>query len=484
MSVEHFDFTVLGSGPGGRAAAIQAAKAGKRVLVVERETAPGGACVQHGTIPSKTLRETALARQRFVARSGGVFDVPMRADLQVASLMTRLGEVVQANQRIAADQLARNGVEVWLGHASFTSPTEVCVQQPGGRTRRASSEVTVIATGSRPRAPAEVRIDHEHVLDSDSLLSMAYLPRTLTVLGAGVIACEYATIFAALGVRVTLIDKGERPLSFLDPELTTRFLEVFEAAGGRFLGRRALGAVEWDGVSEVVVTLEGGEEVRGEKLLCALGRVANLDGLEVRAAGLEPNRRGLLEVDAHGRTSIPGIYAVGDVIGPPALASAALEQGRRAVRHALGLPPDRTADTLPMAVYAIPELATVGLSEAEARARDGGAVVGRARFDELARGHIGATQDGFLKMVADERGRKLLGVQIVGDGASELIHVAQMALVAGLGVESFVDNVFNFPTLAEAYRVAALDIARQVAGGKDAVAWSSGSHAGSATQGP
>jgi NAD(P) transhydrogenase len=278
------------------------------------------------------------------------------------------------------------------------------------------------------------------------------------VLGAGVIACEFASIFAALGTRVTLVDAGARPLAFLDPELTSHYLAAFERMGGRFLAQQRTRAVRWDGTA-VVTECESGEVLRSEKLLCALGRVADVQDLGLEAAGIALSPRGHVPVDADMRTSVPHVYAAGDVVGPPALAATAIAQGRRAVRHALGLPLHGAEAPVPVGIYTIPEIASVGLSEGEATAALGaGVLVGRARFDELARAHINGQTDGLLKLIADPSG-KLLGAHVVGEAATELVHVAQMALAGGLSLEAFIDNVFNFPTMAEAYRAAALDAA-------------------------
>jgi NAD(P) transhydrogenase len=455
-----YDIVVIGSGPAGQKAAVQGAKRGRRVAVVERGATLGGACVHQGTIPSKTLRETAAALASFRRRTGGVlpFDVP--ENLKVASLMTRLETVVRGHERYIEAQLARNGITHVHGRARFVSPHEVEVLGVDGARRRLAGDVIVVAVGSTPRTPPNVPVDHETVLDSDSILSLLYLPRSLTVLGAGVIASEYASVFAALGTAVTMIDKATRPVAFLDADLTDRFVRDFERAGGRFLGGAQVRSVTTNGVT-VETVLEGGEVVTSEKLLCALGRVAVLDRLNVEAAGLAANERGLLSVDEHCRTAVPHIYAVGDVIGPPALAASAMEQGRRAVCHALGLDPGAPPETIPVGIYTIPEMSGVGLTEVQAVERFGAAWIGRARFAEIARGHIINDPDGFLKLVVHPDGTRLLGVQIIGEGATELIHLGQMALIAGASVDAFVDNIFNFPTLAEAYRVAALDVAAQ-----------------------
>jgi NAD(P) transhydrogenase len=454
-----FDVLVLGSGPAGQKAAVQAVKAGRRVALVEQEAGVGGMCVHRGTIPSKTLRETALHLSR-LRRSAALLDFTIKPDLEVAALTTRLDEVVKAHVAYMGRQMERNGIRVFHGRARFITDRVVEVQSVDGSLRRIEAGTIFIATGSRPRTPPEIGIDHENILDSDSILSMLYLPASLTVLGGGVIACEYASIFANLGVSVTMIDRADRPLKFIDAELVGKFVGDFERSGGRFLGERNIASVEWDGVSKVVTRLSSGEVIESDKMLVALGRAAAIEGLALNAAGLKANARGLLDVDEHCRTAVPHIYAIGDVIGPPSLAATAMEQGRRAACHALGLASGGAAEMIPIGIYTIPEMACVGLSEDEAQKRFPGEriLVGRGRFEEVARGQISGVQDGLLKIVADQTGRKLLGVQIVGEGATELIHLGQMALLAGTGVESFVENIFNFPTLAEAYRVAALDV--------------------------
>ena len=452
---QEVDLLVLGAGPAGHKAAIQAAKAGKSVLIVDRDPSAGGECVQRGTIPSKTLRESASHLLGLRARSEGVIDISVPAQTTVASLMRRLKAVRASHSRYLDQQLTRNGVERMHGRARFLSNTLVEVRFPDGSSCRVRAARIVIATGSRPRRPENVPIDHEHVLDSDSILSLIYLPRSLTVLGAGVIACEFASIFAALGTRVTLVDSGTRPLSFLDPELTAVFVRGFERMGGVFLSGRKIERVERAG-ADVVTLLSGGDELRAEKLLCAQGRVAEVAGLDLEAAGLALTPRGHIPVDEHMRTAVAHIYAAGDVVGPPALAATAVDQGRRAARHAFGLELTAAHEIVPAGIYTIPEIATVGLTEEQAGARFGSAVVGRAHFDELARAHINGQTDGLLKLIADPSG-KLLGAHVAGEAATELVHVAQMALVGGLSLDAFVDNVFNFPTMAEAYRVAAID---------------------------
>lgn len=458
--MDHYDVIVLGSGPAGQKAAIQGAKAGKRIALIERDNRFGGACVYRGTIPSKTLRENALQLARF-EQSAKSFSVNVDPEAPMTALLSRLQKVLDAHDKIIRDQLQRNGVECLYGRASFADARTLNLQCVDGTTKRISGDNIIIATGSRPRDPEHVPVDHEHILDSDSVLAMCYLPRSMTVLGSGVIACEYASIFAILGVKVTMVDKWERPLGFLDAELSDRFMQTFAAFGGQFIGRSKAVNVVWDGFGSVVTTLEDGEQIQSDKMLVALGRIANLESLSLEKAGLVAEPSGLLAADEHCQTEVPHIYAVGDVIGAPALASSSMEQGRRAVAHALGLPIGSPPETIPAGIYSIPEISSVGLTEAQAREKHGAVTVGYARFDEVARGQIAGIQDGLLKMVADAEGQRVLGVQIVGEGATELIHLGQMALIQQLSVDAFVDNIFNFPTLAEAYRVAALAIASQ-----------------------
>jgi len=459
MSMAPYDVVVVGSGPAGQKAAIQAAKAGKRVAVIEKGSSAGGACVHFGTIPSKTLRETTLAWCSFRRKTQATVKLELPADTKIAALMAHLEHVVRGHQLYIGDQLRRNHVEYIQGIARFLDPHRFEVMRLDGSKLEVSGSVIILAPGSRPRTPPEIPVDHEFIFDSDSILSLIYLPASLTVLGSGVIACEYASTFAALGVKVIIVDKGPLPLGFLDPEISRRFVQGFEAHGGRFLGSAKHVNAEFDGL-ETVLKLENGSEVRAEKMLCALGRVACIDGLNLPAAGLPPSERHIA-VNEHFQTPVPHIYAAGDVIGPPALAASSMEQGRRAACHALGLPEGNRGEVTPVGIYAIPEVASVGLSEGEAVKRHGACVSGRARFAELARGHIAGITDGLLKMVTDPEGRRLLGVQIVGEGAAELIHVGQMGLLQGCDVDLFVDQVFNFPTLAEAYRVAALDVIEQ-----------------------
>ena len=457
-----YDLVVIGSGPGGQKAAIQGAKAGWRVAVIEREAKVGGACVYTGTIPSKTLREAALTLLA-VRRSTGFLHGALDAQTKISTLMQRLDEVLAAHGRFIRKFFEDNGVAVMHGRARLADARTIEVQSVDGSRQRLSARRIVIASGSRPRNPPNVPVDHESVLDSDSILSMHYLPRSLTVLGGGVIATEYATIFSLLGVNVTMIDAGPRPLGFIDPELVDRFLEHFTAHGGTWLGRRTVETVRLGPLGEVITHLAGGEQVVSDKMLCALGRSANVESLDLAAAGILQGKYGVITVDENYQTNVPGIYAVGDVIGPPALASTSMEQGRRAVCHALGRDPGSAFAIVPTGIYAVPEIASVGLTEAQVREKHGGVLVGRCDFSEVARAHIAGNHSGMLKLLTAPDGGRLLGVHAVGEGVTDLIHVGEMAILNGNDVSIFLENVFNFPTLGEAYRIAALNLRNQVA---------------------
>ncbi len=457
----HYDIIVIGSGPGGQKAAVQGAKAGKKVALVERERKVGGSCVYQGTIPSKSLRESALTIVS-LKRRAHIFDFKIREGLEVANLMQRLDEVTSAHNEFIGKHLKSNGVELLHGRAKFLGENEITVKAIDGSVTNLRADNVVVATGSRPRTPPDIPVDHENILDSDSILGMLYLPRSLTVLGGGVIASEYASIFSLLGVEVTMIDQAPRPLMFLDPEITGKFLDNFKRNGGKYLGSQKIRSVKWDGVVQVVTDLESGETIASDKMLVALGRLANVETLGLEKAGIAQDNRGQIVVNENYQTNREHVYAVGDVIGPPALASCAMEQGRRAICHALDIEIGHPFEIVPMGIYAVPELSSVGFSEEQAREKYGDVIVGRAEFNEVARGQIAGISDGLLKLVSDPQGKKLLGVQIVGDGATDLIHMGQMALIGGQEVRVFLDNVFNFPTLGEAYRVAALNLLNKV----------------------
>lgn len=457
---KHVDLAVIGSGPAGVSAATTAAAIGKRTVLIESSKALGGACVHRGTIPSKTLRETALelrrARVHFARRE---LDLEPRYALDY--MRERLGQVIEHNATDIDLRLGAAGVERLHGQARFVSPHELEVTRPDGDKMLVRADVIVLAAGSRPRQPPELAIDHEHVFDSDSILSLAYLPTSLVVLGGGVIGSEYASIFATLGVDVTLLAREARPLAFIEDEIADRFVRRFEALGGTYRGHAKCQRVEVDEIEGPTVHLEDGQFLQADKVLVAAGRISNLDTLNLAAAGLG-DESGKLGVDINCRSRVPHIYGAGDLIGPPGLASTSMEQGRRAVCHAFGVPITAAADTIPIGIYTIPEIARVGLDEASARERDSSSVVGRATFERMARGRI-SSAEGLLKLVVSRASRQILGVSVFGDGAIELVHLGQVAMAAGMTVDRLIENTFNFPTLAEAYRTAALDVLHQLA---------------------
>jgi NAD(P) transhydrogenase len=460
VAQESFDFLCVGSGPAGQKAAIQAVKAGFRAAIIEREAQVGGSCLLSGTIPSKALREQAL-RYRRMQGSASSLAVELRGDAPLSALLHGVEIVIAAQDRYLQAQLARNHVELIRGHAVFVDANCLEVQRLDGTRTTLRAPRVLLATGSRPRHVPAIEVDHEHILDSDSILSLPYIPRSMAVLGSGVIACEYASIFAALGCAVTLIDKAPEPLGFLDPALRAGFVAGFEAMGGRYLGGTEVAGARFDGFSQVEVQRRGTDVLRADIVFAAFGRVANLDGIGLDRLQLAISSRGHVQVDSRFATNIPGIFAAGDAIGPPALASAAADQGRRAALAALGLPPPAATSLVPSGVYTIPEIACVGLSQNEAAAKKIDLIVGRAGFAEVARAHIAGEPGGFLALLCERSTARVLGVQVVGEGATELVHLGQAAVAAGATADFFIEQIFNFPTMTEAYRIAAFDVLKQ-----------------------
>ena len=455
-----YQIIIIGGGPSGHQAALTAARAQKRVLVVEQEVDVGGACVSNGTIPSKTLRETVAAMRQFGAKTADRFHVEIDSEMQVESLMTRKEQVIVAHQKNMARQLELAGVDRIHGRARFLDDRRIQVDQLGGKRDEFTADYFVIASGSRPRDPQEMDVDHENILDSESILSLTYLPQSMAVLGSGVIAMEYATIFANLGVKVTVIDRSPLALGFMDEDCSRALVADFEAHGGKYLGGAKADSVVWNGTDAVEITMPDKQVIRVEKCLFALGRVANIRGLHLDAAGVELTERKQVKLSEGFQTTVPHIYGVGDVIGPPSLGSASIDQGRRAIAQMLDLPVGDRVEIIPYGIYTIPEMACCGISEqqAEAELGAGNYRAAIASYAEIARGQISASQEGFIKLVADAEGEKILGVHVVGENASEIVHLGLMAMSSGWKVADFVDRTFNFPTLAEGYRLAALEI--------------------------
>lgn len=462
-SAEHFDLVVIGSGPAGEKGAAQAAYFGKRVVVVEAEPEPGGAAVHTGTLPSKTLRETALYVSGYRARNLYGVAVELASDATVPALIARKNAIAAQASRTIRENLARHTVTYVRGHGSFEDANTVLVTGPEG-TRRLRGDFVLIATGSRPHRPSDIDFADPAIDDSDEILGIEKLPASLAILGGGVIGCEYACMFAALGVRVTLLDGRDRLLGFLDGEIADRLAEAMRHLGVELrLGAR-WGAVHCVKGRGVVTELPDGELVT-EKLLFAAGRVGNTAELGLERIGLAPNERGHLDVDACYRTSLPHVYAAGDVIGFPALASTSMEQARVAVCHAFGIAYKRSmGPMLPYGIYTIPEVSCVGESEESARAAGVDYVVGRALYRENARGLITGDLEGMTKLLVDRASRRLVGVHVIGERASELIHVGQAVMHLGGTVDAFIEMVFNYPTLAESYKYAAYHALGQLRG--------------------
>ena len=457
-----FDLICLGAGPAGQKAAIQAAKAGFRAAVVEPDARVGGACLLTGTIPSKALREQAVRYSR-VHNHARAMSVHLDASAPLTALLGGVEDVVAAQDRYLRNQMMRNEVTLLRGRGRIEHPRSVCVEKLDGTRTALSTRCILIATGSRPRHVSSVPVDHEHILDSDSILTLSYLPRSMVVLGSGVIACEYASIFAALGTRVILADKAAEPLGFLDARLRRSFLAAFIQAGGEYRGGVEVQGAAFDGISAVQVRLGSGGMLQGDIVLAALGRIANVEDLELDRLGVAMTPRGHVQVDESFATTAAGIYAAGDVIGPPALACAAADQGRQAARAALGLPSSGIPDLIPTGVYTIPEIACVGLTQGEAQRRNIEVVTGSADFGEVARAHIAGQEAGLLQLICERASARVLGVQAVGEGATDLVHLGQAAIASGATATFFIEQVFNFPTMTESYRIAAFDVIKQLA---------------------
>ncbi|MFK8034327.1 MAG: Si-specific NAD(P)(+) transhydrogenase [Hyphomicrobiales bacterium] len=456
--MEHYHLIVIGSGPAGRRAAIQAAKLGKDVLVVERGRRVGGVSVHTGTIPSKTLRETALNLSGWRERGFYGRSYRVKQDITADDLRTRLHITLGHEVEVLEHQFARNQVTTISGEAKFVDAKIIEVTGEEGEVFQFSTDFVLLAVGTVPFKPDYVPFDGVSVFDSDSILELGKLPRSMAVIGAGVIGIEYATIFSSLDVHVTLIEPRDTMLDFIDRELVSDLTYQLRDRGVvlRF-GSKVEKVVKRDG-GGCSVELEGGRTINSDTVLFAAGRMGATPSLNLHAAGLECDHRGRLSVDAKTfQTSVPHIYAAGDVIGFPSLASTSMEQGRIAACHALGVDAHAPPEFFPYGIYSVPEISTVGLTEEEVKERGISYEVGIARFRETSRGHIMGLDSGLLKMIFSLKTRRLLGCHIVGEGATELIHIGQAVLNLQGTLDYFVENTFNYPTLAEAYKIAALD---------------------------
>jgi NAD(P) transhydrogenase len=451
-----YELLVIGCGPAGQRAAIQAAKLGRRVAVVERANGVGGVCTNTGTLPSKTLRAAALDLTGLLQK--GMYGDAYRVKTQVTvdDLFWRTHRVIDRETEVIRDQLSRNHVDLLTGTARFVDANTVDLGPEGGN-RRVTAENIVIACGTTPAHPPDVDFDGRSVLDSDSVLQLEKIPATMTVVGAGVIGIEYASVFAAIGVRVTVIERQPRLLSFIDAEIIEALQYHLRELRVSLRFSETVTAVTRNDDGRIVTQLASGKLIPSDAVLYAAGRQGATDALDLPAAGLAADSRGRIEVNASYQTSQPHIYAVGDVIGFPSLASTSSEQGRLAACHAFGVETRTMAALLPFGIYTIPEISTVGRNEEELTDQAVPYVVGLARYREIARGQISGDTNGMLKLLVAPETREVLGVHIFGSCAAELVHVGQAVIAMGGTVDYLIDTVFNYPTFAEAYKVAALD---------------------------
>jgi len=455
MAEKPYDLVVIGSGPAGQKAAIAAAKLHKRVAVIDRRGMLGGASLHSGTIPSKTLREAVLYLSGFRQRPFYGKDYTLKDNVSLEDLEFRVGTVMQRELGIVKNQLRRNGVDVVEGTARFHDDHAVEVRCASETTTIETARV-LIAAGSRPARTPEVPIDGDRIFDSD-LGSRGALYKDLVVVGAGVIGLEYASMFAALGVRVTLVDQRASVLEFVDEEIVETLCYHLRQLGVVFRLGESLQSVERTADGAIDARLVSGKRLRAEALLYTVGRRANTDGLQLEAVGLKPDERGRIKVNRYFQTEKPHIYASGDVIGFPALASTSMEQGRLASCHMFGLPCESAPELLPYGIYTIPEISMVGRTEQQLTKERIPYEVGIARYEELAKGQILGAESGLLKILFAPEDRRILGVHIIGENAAELVHLGQTAIALGGTLDTFRDLVFNYPTLAEAYKVAALN---------------------------
>jgi len=457
-ATQTFDLVVIGSGPAGEKAAAQAAYFGKTVAIVEQMGVLGGASVHTGTLPSKTLREAALYVTGFQRRQ--LYGMSLEIDRQVSlkQIVGRLHAVIEKQEEQVRENLERHRVAVLRGHAEFESPSEMIVRREDGEVTRLTAEYYLIATGSSPHRPAGVPFSDPDIQDSDTVLDLDRIPDALAVVGGGVIGCEYACLFAALGTRITLVEGRDRLIGSLDEEMSDALRQSLEQGGHQVLVGDAVRHIERVAGGPLKVELKSGRVLEVDKVLYSAGRAGNTERLGLERAGIKADDRGRILVDQSFRTSAPRIYAAGDVVGSPALASISMEQGRVAVCDAFGFSyKTRVSPITPYGIYTIPEISMVGATEADLAKAGTPYEVGRARYAGNARGQIIGDTDGVLKLLFAVPTKRLLGVHVLGERATELVHIGQMVMEFGGTIDTFIDCVFNFPTLAETYKYAAYD---------------------------
>jgi len=453
---DSYDLIVIGSGPAGQKAAIQAAKIHKKVAIIERGRDVGGVAVHTGTIPSKTLREAVMYLSGYDQRGLYGKSYRLKNQLTIEDLMQRVTITINQETEVMSDQLRRNGVEILDGTASFVDAHIIQLEDRQGKKVEYKTKKVLLATGTRPRRPDGVPFDGEVIMDSDDILSLKKIPKSMTVIGAGVIGVEYASIFSALDIKVTLVDARSCMMRFMDREITDELTHMLRDRGVTMRLGESIQKVEREG-DHAIITLESGKRIASDVVMYAAGRIGCTSSLNLKNAGLTADKSHRVEVNKFYQTKVKHIYAAGDLIGFPSLASTSMEQGRLAARHAFGLSLSSRPDLFPFGVYAVPEMSMVGKTEEELTEQKIPYEVGIARLKETARGHIMGLQEGMLKLLFSLETKKLLGVHVLGEDATELVHIGQVAFALGGDLDFFIENVFNYPTLAEAYKIAALD---------------------------
>jgi NAD(P) transhydrogenase len=459
--VTDYDLLVLGSGPSGQKAAIAAAKLGKRVAIVDRRDMIGGVCINTGTVPSKTLREAVLYLTGLSQRDLYGSSYRVKEEITVSDLAARTQHVITRQTDVIRNQLARNHVAMVTGTGRFSDANAIWVDGGDGRENLISAEKIIIAAGTRPARPESVDFDDRTIVDSDGVINLEAVPRSMVVVGAGVIGMEYASMFAALGTKVTVVERREKMLDFCDEEIVESLKYHLRDLSVTFRFGEEVAAVERHQAAALCI-LKSGKKIVADTVMYSAGRQGQTDDLALENAGLEADRRGRIEVDGNFRTKVESIYAVGDVIGFPALASTSMEQGRLAAQHACGEPVRVMHELQPIGIYTIPEISFVGKTEEELTDSSTPFEVGIARYRELARGQIVGDSYGMLKLLVSPDTGKLLGVHVFGTAATDIIHIGQAVMGCGGTVDYLVDAVFNYPTLSEAYKVAALDASNKI----------------------
>jgi len=452
----HYDLLVIGTGPAGQKAAVQAAKLSKKVGIIERKHVVGGVCINTGTIPSKSLREAVLYLSGFRQRSIYGAEYRLKKTITIEDLAFRANHIIKNEIQIVQHQMARNGIDMFFGSATFLDPHRLRIQAEHG-VFELTADFIIVAVGTEPARPDDIPFDDTTIIDTDGLLTMKHIPQSIVIVGGGVIGTEYASLLAALGVPVTLIDKRPRLLEFVDTEIVETLQRQMTEIGVTLYHNEEVVMIEKHRHNSVHVSLRRNPPIHSSMLMYAIGRVGATHSLNLDAIGLKPDHRGRLTVNDHFQTAIPHIYAAGDVIGFPALASTSMQQGRHAACHAFGHPDRTDTSLLPYGIYSIPEISMVGRNEEELRQAEVPYGIGIARYKEIARGQLIGDETGMFKMLFHRHTRHLLGIHAIGEGATELIHIGQAVMAFHGKIDYFIDTVFNYPTLAECYKVAALD---------------------------